>query len=55
MAGSVGRVALGFLAAAVAVITAHEAITYGLSQVGLAGRAGWDVQPVPPWGSAAPP
>jgi hypothetical protein len=50
MSGLLGRVALGFLAAALAVITAHEAITYGLSQVGLTGRAGWDMQPVPPWG-----
>jgi hypothetical protein len=50
MAGILARAALGFLAGAVAVITAHEAITYGLSQVVLTGRTGWDMQPVPPWG-----
>jgi hypothetical protein len=43
-------IALGFLAAAISVITVHEGTMYGLAQAGLTGRAGWDLQPIPPWG-----
>jgi hypothetical protein len=50
MEGTLGRLALGFFAAAIAVIVAHEGIVYALAQAGLVGRPGWDMQPIPPWG-----
>jgi hypothetical protein len=50
MDGTLGRIALGFAAAAFSVILAHEGIVYGLAEAGLIGRAAWDMQPMPPWG-----
>jgi hypothetical protein len=48
MKGTLARIALGFLAAAISVVAVHEGMIYALAQAGLAGRTAWDMQPVPP-------
>jgi hypothetical protein len=50
MGGTLRCIALGFGAAAVAVIAAHEGITYALEAAGVTDRVGWDMEPIPPWG-----
>jgi hypothetical protein len=50
MTGTLGRIALGFLAAAISVIAVHEGLLYALSLTGLTGRVAWGMQPIPPWG-----
>jgi hypothetical protein len=50
MRGTPGRIALGFIAAAIAVIVVHEAIIYGLTQAGLIRGTAWGMRPIPPWG-----
>ncbi|MFZ1105488.1 MAG: hypothetical protein WAN86_21970 [Hyphomicrobiaceae bacterium] len=50
MGGTLGRIALGFIAAVIAVIVAHEAIIYGLTQAGLVRGTAWGMRPIPPWG-----
>lgn len=48
--GTLGRLLLGSLAAAIAVVTVHEGIIYGLTQSGLIRGTAWGMQPIPPWG-----
>jgi hypothetical protein len=50
MGGTLGRIALGFIAAAISVIVVHEAAVYALTRVGLGGGTAWGMQPIPPWG-----
>jgi hypothetical protein len=50
MSGTLTRLTLGFLAAAVSVLVAHEAIIFGLTQAGLTRGTPWGMQPIPPWG-----
>jgi hypothetical protein len=50
MQGTLARIALGFIAAAVSVIVVHEAAVYLLARAGLSGGAAWGMQPIPPWG-----
>ena len=50
MEGILGRIALGFIAAAISVFVVHEAIIYGLAQAGLIRGTPWGMQPIPPWG-----
>lgn len=41
--------AFGFLAAAVAVVTAHEGIVLILNKAGLLPKAPWSLEPIGPW------
>ena len=50
MEGTIGRVVLGFIAAAIAVLIVHEGVIYLLTQGGLIRGAAWGMQPIPPWG-----
>ena len=50
MQGIVGRIVLGFVAAAISVLVVHEAIIYGLTQYGLIRGTPWGLQPIPPYG-----
>lgn len=50
MQGAVYRCALGFIAAAIAVLTVHEGVIYALTQSGWIRGAAWGMQPIPPWG-----
>jgi hypothetical protein len=50
MQGTIGRIVLGFAAAAISVAVVHEAIIYGLTQAGWIRGTGWGMQPIPPWG-----
>ncbi|KAB2912219.1 MAG: hypothetical protein F9K29_20085 [Hyphomicrobiaceae bacterium] len=49
MQGTLGRAALGFIAAAISVVFVHETIIYGLTEAGLIRGAPWGMQPIPPW------
>ena len=50
MQGTGGRIAYGLIAAAIAVVVAHEGIIYVLTQSGFIRGAPWGMQPIPPWG-----
>jgi hypothetical protein len=50
MQGTVGRIVLGFIAAAIAVVTVHEGVIYLLTQSGFIRSTAWGMQPIPPWG-----
>ena len=50
MQGTLGRMVLGFIAAAIAVVTVHQLIIYVLALTGLIRAAAWSLQSVPPWG-----
>ena len=50
MQGTVGRIVLGFIAAAISVVAVHETIIYALTQYGLIKGAAWGMQPIAPWG-----
>jgi hypothetical protein len=50
MQGAIGRIVLGFIAAAIAVTVVHEGIIYGLTQAGWIRGTPWGMQPIPPWG-----
>ena len=51
MSGTLGRAALGFIAAALSVLIVHEAIIYVLNMQGLVPRKAWTMTPpVPPFG-----
>ena len=50
MQGTIGRIVLGFVAAAISVVVVHETIIYGLTQAGWIRGTGWGMQPIPPWG-----
>lgn len=50
MQGTSGRIVLGFIAAAIAVVTVHEGIIYVLTQSGLIRGTPWGMQPIAPWG-----
>ena len=50
MQGTVGRIVLGFVAAAIAVATVHEGVIYLLTQSGFIRGTAWGMQPIPPWG-----
>jgi hypothetical protein len=50
MQGTVGRIVLGFIAAAIAVVIVHEGVIYLLTQNGFIRGAAWGMQPIPPWG-----
>ncbi|NJO33910.1 MAG: hypothetical protein HC869_12975 [Rhodospirillales bacterium] len=50
MHGAVNRSVLGFIAAAIAVVTVHEGIIYALTQSGWMRGTAWSMQPIPPWG-----
>ena len=50
MSGILGRVVLGFIAAAIAVLVVHEGIIFLLTQYGLIRATAWGMQPIPPWG-----
>jgi hypothetical protein len=50
MEGTIGRIVLGFIAAAIAVLIVHEGVIYLLTQGGLIRGTAWGMQPIPPWG-----
>ena len=50
MQGTIGRIVLGFIAAAISVLVVHEAIIYGLTQYGLIRGTAWGMQAIPPYG-----
>jgi len=51
MQGIVGRVVLGFIAAAISVLIVHEGIIYALNAAGYIPSRGWSMTPpIPPWG-----
>jgi hypothetical protein len=51
MQGAFGRAVLGFVAAAISVLTAHESIIYLLNAAGFTTSRGWSMTPaIPPWG-----
>jgi hypothetical protein len=50
MQGLPARLVLGFIAAAIAVVTVHEGIIYVLTQSGVIRGTAWGMQPIPPWG-----
>jgi hypothetical protein len=50
MQGPIGRIALGFIAAAISVLVVHETIIYGLTQYGVIRGTAWGMQPIAPWG-----
>ena len=45
MSGTVGKIIYGFIAGAIAVVTVHELINYGLLQAGLFPRVPWSLNP----------
>jgi hypothetical protein len=51
MQGVTGRIVLGFIAAAIAVLAVHEGIIYLLAMGGYIPNRAWSMTPqVPPWG-----
>src|SRR5262245_118351 len=50
MQGPIGRIVLGFIAAAISVVVVHEGIIYLLTQYGMIRGTPWGMQPIPPWG-----
>lgn len=51
MQGLIGRVVLGFVAAAISVLIVHEGIIYLLNAAGYIPSRGWSMTPaIPPWG-----
>jgi hypothetical protein len=50
MQGPIGRIVLGFIAAAISVIAVHETIIYILTQSGMIRGTAWGMQPIAPWG-----
>lgn len=50
MQGTSARMALGFVAAVIAVISVHEVIIYALTQAGWTRGTAWGMQPIAPWG-----
>ena len=50
MQGPVGRIVLGFIAAAISVLVVHETIIYLLNAAGYIPGRGWAMTPaIPPW------
>jgi hypothetical protein len=49
MLGPIGRIVLGFIAAALSVVVVHEGIILILTQYGLIKGTAWGMQPIPPW------
>jgi len=51
MQGTIGRIVLGFIAAAISVAVVHEGIIYLLNAGGYIPSRGWSMTPaIPPWG-----
>jgi hypothetical protein len=50
MHGILGRIVLGFVAAAIAVAVVHEGIIYLLTNYGMIRGTAWGMAPIPPWG-----
>ena len=51
MQGATGRVVLGFIAAATAMLTVHEGVIYLLFMAGYLPNVAWSMAPpIPPWG-----
>jgi hypothetical protein len=51
MSGTLGRAVLGFVAAALSVLIAHESVIYVLHMLGRVARSAWTLTPpVPPFG-----
>jgi hypothetical protein len=51
MQGTIGRIVLGFIAAAISVLVIHEGIIYLLNAGGYIPSQGWSMTPaIPPWG-----
>ena len=51
MQGTIGRIVLGFIAAAISVVVVHEGIIYLLNAGGYIPSRGWSMTPaIPPWG-----
>ena len=51
MQGSIGRIVMGFIAAAISVVVVHEGIIYLLNAGGYVPTRGWSMTPaIPPWG-----
>jgi hypothetical protein len=51
MQGILGRIVLGFIAAAISVLIVHEGIIYLLNAAGYIPGRGWSMTPaIPPWG-----
>ncbi|MFM9938827.1 MAG: hypothetical protein ACKVP7_04950 [Hyphomicrobiaceae bacterium] len=49
--GSIGlNLLLGFIAAAIAVVTVHQGIVFVLTQIGLIKGTPWSLSPIKPWG-----
>jgi hypothetical protein len=51
MQGFIGRIVLGFVAAAITVVVVHESIIYALATAGFMPNRAWSMTPaIPPWG-----
>jgi hypothetical protein len=50
MQGIIGRVVLGFVAAAISVLVVHEGIIFLLTQYNFIHGTAWGMAPIPPWG-----
>ena len=51
MQGPIGRIVLGFVAAAITVVVVHESIIYVLAAAGYIPNRAWSMTPaIPPWG-----
>jgi hypothetical protein len=51
MQGTIGRIVMGFIAAAISVVVVHEGIIYLLNAGGYIPTHGWSMTPaIPPWG-----
>lgn len=50
MQGIVGRIVLGFIAAAISVVAVHETIILILTNYGVIPGTAWGMQGIPPWG-----
>jgi hypothetical protein len=51
MQGTIGRIVLGFVAGAIAVVIVHEGIIYLLGTAGYIPNRAWSMTPaIPPWG-----
>ena len=51
MQGAIGRMVLGFVAAAISVLAVHETIIFLLNAAGYIPGRGWSMTPaIPPWG-----
>jgi hypothetical protein len=50
MSGTAGRLVIGFIAAALAVVTAHQGVVYVLNMIGWTPNKPWSTAAFGPWG-----